>query len=305
MRSIGLGKGKGRRFREGEGEGEKVSGRGRGRGEGFGNGEGEGEGEKSRLKLLVKPVTLPRQFPPPNDYGEIAPSETTLPLLRFEDDSASALPPWNPEFKPAPPPLLPMPPATVRLTVQIVEYRVRPFVLELDLDDTILQLKKKIYRMKKTRKLNLNKMSVRIKSGEDLRDQLSLRDCGVLNMSVVYVHKNSEKPEPEPPLKFTIPVVTADCVGGVAAKMVKIMVVPKDGTQKVVIEVDLFDRVEDLRYELEKFHKHVLPANVGYFFTNKKNGHVMSEAHAFNWYGIEDGDVIEVTPEYVSDKSNS
>ncbi|WVY99247.1 hypothetical protein V8G54_031398 [Vigna mungo] len=265
--------------------------------------------EQSRLKLHVKPVTLPLQFPPPSnedDYGEIVPSETTLPLLnlRFEDDSANALP-WKPEFKPAPPPLLPMPPATVRLTVQIVEYRVRPFVLEMDLDDTILQLKEKIYNLKKSRKLNLTKMWVRLKSGEELREQLSLRDCGLLNNSVVYVHKKPAKPEPEAPPKFTIPVVTADCVGGVAAKMVKIMVVPKDGTQKVVIEVDLFNRVEDLRYELEKSHKHVLPANVGYFFTNKKNGHVMSEAHAFNWYGIEDGDVIEVTPEYVSDRSNS
>ncbi|XP_014491866.1 uncharacterized protein LOC106754369 [Vigna radiata var. radiata] len=264
--------------------------------------------EQSRLKLHVKPVTLPVQFPPrsnKNDYVEIVPSETTLPLLRFEDDSANALPPWKPEFKPAPPPLLPMPPAIVRLIVQIVEYRVRPFVLEMDLDDTILQLKEKIYSLKKSRKLYLTKMWVRMKSGEELLDQLSLRDCGLLNNSVVYVHKKPAKPEAEAPPKFTIPVVSADCAGGVAAKMVKIMVVPKDGTQKVVIEVNLFNRVEDLRYELEKSHTHVLPANVGYFFTNKKNGHVMSEAHAFNWYGIEDGDVIEVTPEYVSDRSNS
>jgi len=278
--------------------------------------------QQSRLKLLVDPeyfanrsVTLPLQCiaeKPASNRGEPeevvltispAPSGTTLPPLCFEDDSASALPPWNPEFKPAPPPLLPTPPATVRLTVKIDEYRARPFILEMDLDDTVLQLKEKIYRMKKTRNLNLNEMSVQIKSGEELRDQLSLRDCGVLNMSVVYVNRKSA--EGEAPLKFTIPVVTADCVGGLAAKIVKIAVVPKDGTQKVVIEVNLFNRVEGLRYELEKSHKHVLPENNRYFFTNKKNGHVITESHAFNWYGIKDGDVIEVTPEYVSDESNS
>jgi len=46
-------------------------------------------------------------------------------------------------------------------------------------------------------------------------------------MSVVYVHRKSA----EAPLKLTIPVVTTDCVGGVVAKMVKIAVVLKDGTQ--------------------------------------------------------------------------
>ncbi|KAL9317384.1 hypothetical protein ACSQ67_013901 [Phaseolus vulgaris] len=291
--------------------------------------------QQSRLKLLVDPeyfanpavtLPLPLQFAPPpneNDYGDMlqwnaekqasnrgnleeellrisaALSETTLPPLCFEDDSANALPQWKPEFKPAPPPLLPTPPAIIRLTVKIVAYRAKPFFLEMDLDDTVLQLKERIYRMKKPRNVNLNEVSVRIKSGEELHDQLSLRDCGMLNLSVIYVHRKSA--ESEPPPKFTFPAVTAD--GGVGAKMVKIMVVPKDGTQKIPIEVNSFNRVEDLRYELEKFHKHVLPENNSYFFTNK-DGHVMTETHSFNWYGIEDGDVIEITPEYVSDESN-
>jgi len=280
--------------------------------------------QQSRLKLLVDQeyfantaVTLPQQFPSPlnkNDYGDIlqwiaekpasnrgelegllfsifaAPSETTLPPLYFEEDSTNGLPPMNPEFKPAPPPLLPTPPAIVKLMVKIVAYSVRPFFLEMDLDDTVLQLKERIYRMKKPKNLNLKEMSVRIKSGEELRDQFSLRDCGMLNMSVVYVHGKS-------PPKFTFP---AD--GGVGAKMVRIMVVSKDGTQKMMIEVNLFNKVEDLRYELEKSHKHVLPENCPYFFTDK-NGHVMAETHAFNWYGIKDGDIIEITPEYVSDES--
>jgi len=39
--------------------------------------------------------------------------------------------------------------------------------------------------------------------------------------------------------------------------------------------------------------RHIPLENDPYFFTNK-NGHVMAETNVFKWYGIKDGDVIEI-----------
>ena len=49
--------------------------------------------------------------------------------------------------------------------------------------------------------------------------------------------------------------------------------------------------------------RHVPLKNDPYFFTNK-NGHVMAETNVFKWYGIKDGDVIEIRTEYVYDESS-
>ncbi|XP_020232642.1 uncharacterized protein LOC109812963 [Cajanus cajan] len=154
----------------------------------------------------------------------------------------------------------------------------------MNLDDTILQLKDKISMMKTRQKLKLQEMSVRLKSGEELHDHCSLRDCGMLNISHVYVHK-------------TLPQQPRLSSAAFGPKMLKLMVVLKGGTHKIPIEVNSLNRVEELKFELEKFHKHLLPENGRYFFTYQKKGYVMSDTHAFSWYMIEDGDTIQITPQ--------
>lgn len=250
---------------------------------------------------------------------------------------------------PSPPP---PPRTTMKFTVKLVETRMRPFSVEMELDDTVLQLKEKIYRMKKCKILQPSEMSARIKSGPEfveLHDDRTLRDCDMLNISHVFVRKKLKPlpypypypyPHPNPHSQshshshlhsqsqshshshsksqsqshsqspshphphWISPVVAADPILG--TKMLKVFVVAKGGTEKIPIEVNIYNRIENLRYELEKFHKHVVPENGRYFFVYQKNGngHVMTETYAFNWYRMEEGDIIEITPECVSGPKN-
>ncbi|RDX61351.1 Nedd8, partial [Mucuna pruriens] len=172
----------------------------------------------------------------------------------------------------------------VTFRVKMIETkRVRSFPMEMYLYDTVLCLKEKIYNLKKPENIKAKDMEVLLKSGYELKDQWSLQDCGMLNISHVYVRKRLAQPrEPGTDAHF-------------GTKMLNLMLVPKGGTQKIPIQVNILNSVGDMRFELEKFHRHVLPQDLSYFFTNKK-GHVMSETLAFNWFRLEDGDTIEITP---------
>ncbi|KAK7391022.1 hypothetical protein VNO78_19307 [Psophocarpus tetragonolobus] len=75
-------------------------------------------------------------------------------------------------------------------------------------------------------------------------------------------------------------------------KMVTDIVVGEGGT----VVVNGRCCVEDLRFELDKFHRHALPQNGLYHFTNSKTGNLMTATYAFDWFMMEDGDTIQITP---------
>ncbi|KAL2324351.1 hypothetical protein Fmac_023409 [Flemingia macrophylla] len=233
--------------------------------------------EQSRVQLLVEftPSPPPPPSPPPSPPPPPPPPPQPRPWLLPPETSR----PWQAQRD------------GVRFTVKMVDHRAKPFSVEMDLDDTVLQLKEKICEMKKFLKLKARDISVRVKWGQELQDHRSMRDCGMLCISHVYVHRTTP---------LALGSSSRFSASAFEPKMLKVIVALKGATDddhKIPIQVNSFSRVEDLRFELEKFYKHVLPQNRPYFFTYQKKGHVMTETHSFNWYQVQDGDTIEITPE--------
>ncbi|KAK7391023.1 hypothetical protein VNO78_19308 [Psophocarpus tetragonolobus] len=179
-------------------------------------------------------------------------------------------------------------PSKVKFMVRILdfEHNKKPLSVEMNLNDTVLQLKEKIFHAKQPLNFRLVEMEVRTKWGQELQDHRSLRDCGILNISHVYARKRI--PQPGFDIHF-------------GKRPTTVMVVPKNGTDTIPIEVNGQCCVEDLRFELDKFYTHALPQNGQYFFINNKTGNMISEKYTFDWHRIKDGDTIQITPYQVID----
>ncbi|KAK7357526.1 hypothetical protein VNO80_16815 [Phaseolus coccineus] len=169
----------------------------------------------------------------------------------------------------------------VTFTVKSLDVWRKPLPMQMNLSDTVLQLKKMFIRKKRSRNLKTKDMVVVTKVGDELYDHMSMLACGMLNLSHVYLCKRSEEGA----------LIGEDLKKG---KMLKVMVVPKGGTEKIPIEVNSLTRLEDLRYELEKFHKHVLPQSVDYSFTVKDD--LPCEGYSFDKLGIKEGETVVIKP---------
>ncbi|XP_047162565.1 uncharacterized protein LOC124832408 [Vigna umbellata] len=177
-------------------------------------------------------------------------------------------------------------PNTVMFMVKSLDVKRKPLPVEMYLKDTVLQLKEVFIRTKKPRRLKVKNMVVVNKVGDELHDHMSMLACGMLNVSHVYVCSRSERGA----------LIAVDLKHG---KMLKVMVVPKGRIQKIPIEVNSLNCLGDLRFELEKFHKHFLPESFGYFFTIK-NGLLASETYSFDRLGIKEGDTVIINPKQLS-----
>jgi len=178
-----------------------------------------------------------------------------------------------------PVPQVPLP-NKVMFTVKSLDLKRKPLLMRMSLNDTVLQLKEQFFRDKKPKTLQVMNMVVLTKQGDELHDHMSMLECGMLNMSHVYMCKRSEGGG----------LIGFDLKKG---KMLKVMVVPKGGTEKIPIEVNSHCHFEDLRFELEKFHKHVVPS-VGYFFTF--NDIPAPERFSFIRLRIKEGDTLVINP---------
>ncbi|CAJ1977267.1 unnamed protein product [Sphenostylis stenocarpa] len=170
-------------------------------------------------------------------------------------------------------------PNKVSFKVKSKDVRRVPLFMRMTLNDTVLQLKQAFIKAKKPRSLTVKDMMVITKFGDELHDHMSMLECGMLNMAYVYVYKRSD--------------VAAMSVARLkSGKMLKVIVVPQWGAEKIHMEVNSRSSLEDLRFELEKCHQHVLPENLDYFFKSK-NIILVSEMESFEMLGIKEGDTIE------------
>ncbi|KAJ9136306.1 hypothetical protein P3X46_033397 [Hevea brasiliensis] len=153
--------------------------------------------------------------------------------------------------------------------------------LEMDVDDTILQLKEKIHEIEPVPTQRLILQS----SGVELKDNHSLRECELMDNSEINVN-----------IRPSSTGLGIGSTGGATTgtKKLKLMVLPKCGTKKIPVEVNASDNVGELRKELQKLsqrlHFHLPPE--GYFFIYKQN--VMDDDRSFRWHHVCQGDTVEI-----------
>lgn len=153
--------------------------------------------------------------------------------------------------------------------------------LQMDLDDTILQLKENIHEMEP---VPIQRLMLQFNGGE-LQDNRSLRESELVDKSEINVNI---RPSPTNSGTGSTGIATT------GTKKLKLMVLPKCGTKKIPIEVNASDNVGELRKELQKLnqrlHFHLPPE--GYFFIYKQN--VMDDDRSFKWHHVYQGDTIEI-----------
>ncbi|CDY71939.1 BnaCnng75210D, partial [Brassica napus] len=136
--------------------------------------------------------------------------------------------------------------------------------------------------------------------GKVLQDDHDIEQCAILNNSHLQIissslgtdqHRNNQvlKPEQSPPSNSTEPILN-----GQDLPKLRVMVLPKNGTMKIPVEVNASDNVGELRKELVKVQQRFqisLPQE-GYFFIYKQN--VMEDDRSFRWHRVDHGDTIEI-----------
>ncbi|KAI4295848.1 hypothetical protein L6164_035848 [Bauhinia variegata] len=151
--------------------------------------------------------------------------------------------------------------------------------VEMDVNDTVLRLKERIQEMEG---VPVSKAVIHA-TGAELHDQQLLRDCEVSD--------NSEIDASFGPSSTTW---AAAATVAVPAKKLKLIVLPKCGTEKIPVEMNGSDNVGELRKELQKLQQRLqfnLPQE-GYFFIYKQN--VMDDDKSFRWHHVGQGDTIEI-----------
>ncbi|KAK6127439.1 hypothetical protein DH2020_038828 [Rehmannia glutinosa] len=147
--------------------------------------------------------------------------------------------------------------------------------VEMDANETIQKLKEKIHE---TEGMPVNQLVIDV-NGIELHDHKSMQECELSDNSEVNVSVRSSSATSWPSSRNN----------GGRPKM-RIFVVTKCGTETVPMEVDLLDRIGELRNKLEEM-KLDLPQE-GYFFVYKQN--VMDDERSFRWHHVCQGDIIEV-----------
>ncbi|XP_062086795.1 ubiquitin domain-containing protein 7SL RNA1-like [Humulus lupulus] len=151
--------------------------------------------------------------------------------------------------------------------------------VEMDVNDTVSSLKDKIQEMEPS-VVSAKRLVLHSSSGlVELQDKRSLSECEL-----------SENAEIEVSLRRS---PTATVVGG--PKKLKLVVIPKCGSKRAVVEMSPYDNVAELRKELEKLRQmgsqFPLPPE-GYFFIYKQN--VMDEDKSFRWHHVSQGDSVDI-----------
>lgn len=155
------------------------------------------------------------------------------------------------------------------------------FPIEMDKDDTILNLKERIHQMELSDvpfPIPMNKLVLHLK-GTQLRDNQFLRDFDVWNYNeiVVSFRETAAAATPTPTLTATTKLT--------------VMVLSKCGKQKIAMEVNPCDNVGELKKELQKLDQFNLPQE-GYFFIYKQS--VMNDDKSFRWHKVAHGETIEI-----------
>ncbi|KAF6137769.1 hypothetical protein GIB67_040477 [Kingdonia uniflora] len=163
----------------------------------------------------------------------------------------------------------------VRVIINVPSSK-KQFSLEVEITDTVSHLKEKIHEVEA---LPVDGFLLFFNSVELVDPFLSLSDYLISDLSEVNLI-----------IKPTTPFVA-----GGSSKRLKLMVLlPKSGTQKIQVEVNVLDNVGELRKELEKLQQHIqfnLPTE-GYFFIYKQN--VMDDDRSFRWHDVRQGDTVEI-----------
>ncbi|KAF6148025.1 hypothetical protein GIB67_024200 [Kingdonia uniflora] len=159
------------------------------------------------------------------------------------------------------------------------------FFLEVEITDKVSHLKEKIHEVEG---LPIDGFVLFFKSVE-LVDQFHylsnylITDLSEVNLII--------KPTFFPPNSTS----SSPLAAGGSSKRLKLMVLLlKSRTQKIQVEVNVFDNVGELRKELQKLQQHVqfnLPTE-DYFFIYKQN--VMDDDRYFQWHDVRQGDTVEI-----------
>ncbi|KZV49770.1 Ubiquitin [Dorcoceras hygrometricum] len=154
-------------------------------------------------------------------------------------------------------------------------------MVRMDVDETILALKEKIQVMARVPACRL----VIHANGAELHDGRTLKDCGLADNSELDVLIQAS---PET-------TSTASSVHAVVRPgKLKIVVLTKNGSNRVPLEVNPWEVVGELRAKLQNLEEEMqldLPKG-GYFFIHKQN--VMDDDKSFRWHHVGQGDAIEI-----------
>ncbi|XP_073147085.1 uncharacterized protein [Henckelia pumila] len=153
--------------------------------------------------------------------------------------------------------------------------------VRMNCTETVRGLKEKIQEMEG---VPMSRLVIHAK-GVELHDGGSLEDCGLADNSEVEVLVQAS---PET-------TSTGSSVNAAARpRKLKIVVLARNGTKRVPLDVNPWEDVGELRNKLKKVDKEMqldLPKDGGYFFIYKQN--VMDDDKSFRWHQVGQGDTIE------------
>ncbi|EXB31384.1 hypothetical protein L484_014811 [Morus notabilis] len=167
---------------------------------------------------------------------------------------------------------------TVSLNVKIPTPEQHVATIEIDVDDTVLNLKNKILQVEKTLAAANRSLLVLHSKGPELQDHRTFGECEVSDGAEIEV--SSRRP--------------------VSNKKLKVILQSKCETMRIPVEVNPADNVMELRKECQRLNQEVnfpLPPE-GYFFIHKQA--VMDDNRSFWWHNVGNGNIIEVFPGSVS-----
>ncbi|KAF8391488.1 hypothetical protein HHK36_023793 [Tetracentron sinense] len=158
--------------------------------------------------------------------------------------------------------------------------------MEVGSFDTVLEMKERIQNLQG---FPISRQTL-VFNGQVMSDESDTQFYNVFDGSRIQL---IIEPEPTAILPPAAPVTTT------GSGQLDLMVLLMDGT-KVPVEMKIYDKVGELKIELERLHEHIhfdLPSQ--YFFIHNNN--VMDDNRTFHWHHVNDDDTIEIFPGYMTD----
>ncbi|OVA11141.1 Ubiquitin domain [Macleaya cordata] len=231
---------------------------------------------RSRIQLHIQPPPPPT--PQDHQSASVAvASAATKALVKIEESSSSSSSSTS----------------KIQLLIKMPQSKKQFSVGSMELSDSVGRLKERIHEVEQG--IPISRFAIIFSGNELVDNNRTLNDCGIVDLSELNV---MIKPPNFPP-----PVTTTSSGGGGSTgsgavgspnKRLKLMVLPKCGTQKIQVEVNPLDNVGELKKELQKLNQRVqfhLPSD-GYFFIYKQS--VMDEDRSFRSQDVRQGDTIEI-----------
>ncbi|KAI3890286.1 hypothetical protein MKW92_034842 [Papaver armeniacum] len=185
----------------------------------------------------------------------------------------------------------------IQLLINILVSK-KQFSLGFDVNDTVGKLRDKVHEIEQG--IPCSRLALFLSNNELIDDKRTLSDYGIVDLSEITVTLKSL-----PPTSMPTTTTTSGGRGGgcsmssgsspASNKRLKLMVLPKCGTQKVQVEVNGNDKVRELKKELQKLNQKGVQFNLpsdGYFFIYNQN--VMDEDRSFKSHELRQGDTIEI-----------